>query len=241
MSSYIQKVLRTQNSSFVAFWPLNEESGTVAYDLSPNGYNATSSGLLRSNLQRSFLAPDGDKCAQFDGSASYIDIYAAVTKEPTTIGSISLWAAVPQANLAGTTKMQIITLKYDAENYIDITFDTTAYRFNGAYEAGDTLDAVNSGLVYNVDGGPQFPEWHHFALTWTKAGEALKFYVDGLQQGSTQASLGTWTGAMASTTMVLGSSSTTAADQLTGYLARVGIWSVVLTGDEVADLANAGL
>lgn len=236
-TSYIQKMERTQSSSFVALWPLDEESGTTAYDISPNGYNATSSGLLRSNLQRSFLAPDGGKCAQFDGSASYINLYAAVTKEPTTIGSISVWVAVPQANLKGTTKMQIITLKYDSENYVDITFDTTAYRFNGAYEAGDTLKSVNSSLVYNVGYGAQ---WHHFGLSWDASGDALKFYVDGLQQGSTQSSLGTWTGAMASTTMVAGSSSTTAADVLTGWMARLGVWSVVLTGDEFADLAVIG-
>ncbi len=240
-TSYIQKVLRTQSSSFVAFWPLNEESGTVAYDLSPNGYNATSSGLLRSNLQRSFVAPDGDKCAQFDGSASLINIYAAVTKEPTLVGSISLFVAVPEANLAGTTKMQLITMAYDASNLIDITFNTTAYQFNGAYEAGGTLDTVNSGLLYNVDGGPQQPEWHHLGLTWDASNNRLRFFADGLQQGTTQASLGTWSGAMASDTMVLGSSnSSSAADVLTGYLARVGVWSVELTIPEMAELAVIG-
>jgi hypothetical protein len=228
---------RTYNSDFVGLWPLDEERGTTAYDISPNGYNATSSGLLRSNAQRSFLAPDGGKCAQFDGSASYVNLYGAIAKEPTTIGSISVLVATPTENLKGTTKMQIITLKYDAENYIDITFDTTAYRFNGAYEAGDTLDAVNSDLVYNVGYGPQ---WHQFGLTWDAANNKLKFYVDGKQQGSTQESLGTWTGAMASTTMVLGSSSTTAADVLTGYAARLGIWSVVLPPATMRDLAVIG-
>ena len=77
-TSYIQKMERTYNSSFVGLWPLDEESGTVAYDISPNGYNGVSSGLLRSNIQRGFLAPDGGKCAQFDGSASYINLYAAL-------------------------------------------------------------------------------------------------------------------------------------------------------------------
>ena len=241
-TSYIQKMERTYNSSFVGLWPLDEESGTVAYDISPNGYNATSSGLLRSNIQRSFLAPDGGKCAQFDGSASYVDLYGAIAKEPTTIGSISLLVAVPQANLAGTTMMQLIKLGVNSSNYIDITFDTTAYEFNGAYKAGGSLKAVNSSLVYNMDGGPQYPEWHQFGLTWTKAGNALKFYVDGLQQGSTQTSLGTWAGAMVSGAMVLGSSSSSsAADVLTGYIARVGIWSVVLPDATMQDLAVIGL
>ena len=240
-TSYIQKMERTYNSSFVGLWPLDEEFGTVAYDLSTNGYNATSSGLLRSNLQRGFLAPDGGKCAQFDGSASYINLYAAQPAEPTAIGSISVWAATPDANISGTTKMQIIRLGVDNDNNLEIAFDTTAYRFNGSYEGGGTTDNVTSDLLYNVDGGPQYPEWHHFALTWDAANNKLKFYVDGLQQGSTQESLGTWTGAMASTTMVLGSSSTTAADVLNGYLARVGIWSVVLPDATIADLAVIGL
>ncbi len=239
-TSYIQKMERTYNSSFVGLWPLDEESGTVAYDISPNGYNATSSGLLRSNIQRSFLAPDGGKCAQFDGSASYINLYSAIDKEPTTIGSISLWVAVPQANLAGTTKMQIIKLGADGSNYIDITFDTTAYLFNQVYAAAGTLSSQNTSLLYNVDGGPQFPEWHQFGLTWDASGDAVKSYVDGLQQGSTLTSLGAWSGDMASTLMVLGSSVTSGADLLTGYIARVGVWSVVLPDATMQDLAVIG-
>ena len=236
-TSYIQKMERVQSSSFVGLWPLNEESGTVAYDISPNGYNGTSSGLLRSNIQRSFLAPDGGKCAQFDGSASYINLYAAQPAQPTAIGSISLWAATPDANISGTTKMQLIKLGVDNDNNLEIAFDTTAYRFVGSYEGGGTTDSA-TGLLYNkTDYGP---DWNHFGLTWTKAGDAMKFYINGLQQGSTQTGLDTWTGNMASTLMVLGSSVTTGADLLTGYLARLGIWSVVLTGDEMADLAVIG-
>ncbi len=223
-TSYIQKMERTYNSSFVGLWPLDEESGTVAYDISPNGYNATSSGLLRSNIQRGFLAPDGGKCAQFDGSASYINLYAAQPSQPTTIGSISLWVATPDANLSGTTLMQIIKLGADGDNYIDITFDTTAYRFNQVYNAAGTLSSQNTSLVYNVDGSPQYPEWHHFAITWTAAGDEVKSYVDGVQWGSTLTGLDTWAGNMASALMVLGSSSSSsAADVLTGYIARVGI------------------
>ncbi|MCK5430399.1 MAG: hypothetical protein KAI94_13050, partial [Anaerolineales bacterium] len=185
----------------------------------------------------SFLAPDGGKCAQFDGSASYINLYAAQPAQPTAIGSISLWAATPDANISGTTKMQLIKLGVDNDNNLEIAFDTTAYRFVGSYEGGGTTDSA-TGLLYNkTDYGP---DWNHFGLTWTKAGDAMKFYINGLQQGSTQTGLDTWTGNMASTLMVLGSSVTTGADLLTGYLARLGIWSVVLTADDMADLAVIG-
>jgi hypothetical protein len=236
-SSYIQKVLRTQNSSFVGYWPLNEESGTVAYDLSPNGYNGTSSGLLRAATDRNKLAPDGSKCAKFDGSASYINIYSAIGSEPTTEGSLSVWAACENANLAGTTKMQIIKLAADANNFIDLTFDTTAYRFNAAYEGGGTDKNINSPLLYNVGYGAQ---WHHFVMTWSATNDALNFYVNGSAQ-TAATSLGTWAGAMASTLMVVGSSSTTAADVWNGWLAHLGIWSAILTQTEVDELYKIGL
>ena len=234
MLEYIEKMRRIQSSSFVGLWPLTEESGTVAYDISDNGYNATSSGLVRTS-NRGIYGPDGRPCAEFDGSTSYINLYGAVGSEPTTIGSISIWAATPNANIAGTTKMQIIKLAADANNFIDITFDTTAYRFNAAYEAGGTDKNVNSGLVYNTKAG-YGPQWHHFALTWTSADPAI-FYVDGVAL-TALTSLGTWAGAMASDLMVLGSSSTTAADVWKGSLARLGIWSVVLTPAEIRELAK---
>jgi hypothetical protein len=237
-TSYIQKMERTYNSNFVGHYPLDEESGTVAYDISPNGYNGTSVSLMRSWNDRQVLGPDGGKCAQFDGSASYVNIYSALASAPTTIGSISVWAALENTFLKGSTAGKIIKLAVDANNTIDITFDSTPYRFNGTYTANSTASSVNSSLVYNSGYGPT---WHHFVLTWTKAGDALKFYVDGKQQGSTQTSLGTWSGTMASNLMVVGASSTAPLGVLKGWIARLGIWSVVLPPATVADLAVAGL
>ncbi len=237
-TSYIQKVLRTQSSNLVGFWPLNEERGTVAYDISGNGYNATSTGLLRSNLQRSFLAPDGDKCAQFDGSVSLINMYNSTAAAIGTPGSMSIWVATPQANLAAATKMQIFKFAVGANNFIDLTHTATAYQFNGWHEGAGTASSVNSPLKYNVDGGP-FPEWHHFFMTYADGG-SLTFYTDGLAETAVT-SLGTFTGSMASTLMVLGSSaSDTAADQFTGYLARFAWWNVILTQSEVDDLYIIG-
>ena len=36
-TNYIEKVLRTQASGLIAYWPLNDEQGTTAIDLSDNG------------------------------------------------------------------------------------------------------------------------------------------------------------------------------------------------------------
>jgi hypothetical protein len=45
---------------------------------------------------------------------------------------------------------------------------------------------------------------------------------------------------MASTLMVIGSASTTAANVWSGWLAHAAVWSVVLTDAEIADLAKIG-
>jgi hypothetical protein len=238
-TSYIQKVLRTQSSSFVGFWPLNEESGTVAYDLSPNGYNATSSGLLRSNVERSFLGPDGGKCAKFDGSASYIDLVNAGAASATTEGTVSIWAAIEDNFLGGTTAGYIFKAAVDTNNHIQVFFNTQKNSFTGSYKGGGTAKNVTSSpLVYNIGYGAQ---WHHYALTYSATADTMKFYSDGLQQGSTQTSLGTWSGSFASDLLCLGcSDSSPVADLLPGWLARFGWWNKALTGDEVADLAVAG-
>ncbi len=236
-TSYIQKMERTYNSDFVGLWPLEEESGTVAYDISPNGYNATSSGLLRSNIQRSFLAPDGGKCAQFDGSSSLVNFYAAQSAQPTTEGSLSIWVATPQANLKGTTMMQIVKMGVNANNFIDLTFDATAYRFAAYYKAGGTSKSIVSPLVYNIAYGA---DWHNFIFTWSATNDSIQLYVDRAAQTAVS-SLGTWSGNMQSNLMCLASSaSDSAADQFTGWLARFAVWSAILTQSDVDDLYEIG-
>ena len=247
-TNYIEKVKRTQGSSFVGYWPLNEERGTTVFnavkpliwgDTTPES-NGTSSGLVRTPATAGFLAPDGGKCAQFDGSVSKIDMISALSSSATDIGSLSIWVATPQANLTTATKMQIWKFAVDADNFIDLTYDTTSYRFNAAYECNTTDKSVNSSLVYNVDGGSQSPEWHHFGVTYadTNAGDALTLYVDGKAE-TPATGMGEFGTPFASTAMVLGSSHTTPADQFTGWLAHF-VWNhAIFTADEMKELADA--
>jgi hypothetical protein len=239
-TNYIEKVLLTQKSGLIGYWPLNEESGTTALDLSGNGYNATTKNVVRGWNDRRMLALDGSKCTQFDGSTTAIDISGMSASEPTTEGSLSIWIATPQTQLAGTTKMQIIKMAADANNFIDLTFDTTAYRFNAAYEGGGTDKNINSPLVYNENAAMISPQWHHFVMTWSATGDALNFYVDGVAQ-TAATSLGTWSGSMDTDLMVLGSSAyATPADQFTGWMAHFALWTPILSQTEVDTLYDIG-
>lgn len=238
-TNYIEKVLRTQTSGLVGYWPLNEESGTVAYDLSTNAYNATTKNLMRGWNDRRMLAPDGSKCAQFDGSTSAVDFNASSSTDATAEGSLSIWVATPNAQLKGTTAMYIVKFAADGNNLMDLTFDTTAYRFT-ANNTGQSTSVTSTGLVYNENGDAILPQWHHFAVTWSETNDALNFYVDGVAQ-TAGSSLGGWSGSMDTDLMCLGSSAyATPANQFTGWMAHFAMWTSILTAAEVRDLAVIG-
>ncbi|MHC4752224.1 MAG: LamG-like jellyroll fold domain-containing protein [Planctomycetota bacterium] len=248
-TNYQEKVKRTQPSSFVGYWPLDEESGTTVYNAvkpavwgttTPES-NGTSVNLVQTAASRAFAGPDGGKCAWFDGSTSYIDMVSALSSSAISPGTMAAWVAVPQANLAGTTKMVVWYFAVDTNNVLSCEFDTTAYRFKAIHvSAAGTSKTSTSSLVYNVDGGvpAQWPEWHHLAMTYTSGG-SLAFYVDGVAQ-TAATSLGTFAGTFNTANMCLGSDSTTISDAFNGWMAHFGWWSKALTADEVKDLSEIG-
>ena len=244
-TNYIEKVKRMQSSSWVGYWPLNEERGTTVYNaVKPSTWgtttpesNGTSANLVRSPRSPGILSPDGGVCAQFDGSTTYIDMSSALSSSATTIGSMGIWAATPQANLAGITKMALFYFAVNTTYEIEVSFDTTAYQFKAEHNANSSKTTTSS-LVYNVDGGVQDPEWHHFGIDYYDAG-SLNFYVDGVAQ-TAASTLGSWSGTMVTTDMCLGSVSTTISSAYTGFLSHF-LWSnAIFTAAEWAEIAKAG-
>ena len=246
-TNYIEKVKRMQSSSWVGYWPLNEESGTAVYNaVKPSTWgtttpeqNGTSVNLVRKPSTAGFLSPDGGVCAQFDGSSTYINMGSALSSSATSIGSLGVWAAVPQANLSAAVKMTLIYIAVSTSYEIELQCDTTAYRFTAEHN-GNSSKTSTSSLVYNVDGGvpAQFPEWHQFGMDYYDGG-TLNFYVDGVAQ-TAATSLGTITGTLSATLMCLGSDSTTINNAYAGWLSHF-VWSnAIFTADEWAELAEAG-
>lgn len=234
MARYYRKALKYDN--LIACYRLNEERGTEVRDYSKNEYTGTSSSLMRSWTDRRVLGPDGTKCAKFDGSASYVNIYAAQPSQPTTEGTVCIWAAAYDEFLGGTTAGRLIHLAADGDNQIIINFNTTANQFVGIYKAGGTSKSVTSDLVYNVGYGPQF---HHFALTWSATNDEVKFFIDGVQQGSTLDSLGSWSGDMASNLMAIGSAATdTPANVWDGFLDSCFIYGAAIDADKILELSR---
>jgi hypothetical protein len=76
--------------------------------------------------------------------------------------------------------------------------------------------------------------WMCWAVTWSKSADAMKVYLNGLQQGVTQTGLGTWAGSLASTTTVIGANTTAPAGVFFGCLARCLLSSKTLTPAQIA-------
>ena len=243
-TNYMEKVKRMQSSSWVGYYPIDEESGTTVFNhvkpavwgtTTPES-NGTSANLVRVPETAGFLAPDGSKCAMFDGSTTYIDMISALSSSATTIGTMAIWAAIPQENLAATTKMVLFHFAVDGNYQIQLTFNTTAYQMQAMHDANS--EKTSTALVYNVDGGQQSPEWHHYAMTFADGG-TLRFYVDGVAQ-TAATSLGTWSGTFASDLMCLGSDNTAISDAYNGFLSHF-VWNnAIFTADEWAEIAKAG-
>ena len=241
-TNYMEKVKRIRTTSLVGYWPLNEESGTVAYDLSDNGYNGTSSGLVRVPQTRGFTGPDGGRCAQFDGSSSYVDINAASSSSANAELTFAIWAAIPENILSGTTKAQMVMCGADTANRFGLYVDTTAQRISGDYYAGSgdaTYSTTYGKLIYNDYWLKGYPKWHHLAITVSATDDAATVYVDGTASTACS-SLGTWTGAFGSTITILGTSKKAGADQYTGWMAHAAWWSTPLTQAEISSLVDIG-
>ena len=104
-------------------------------------------------------------------------------------------------------------------------------------DTGDALVAYR-----NAGGTPSFETivtdgtsaWQAVAITWSESGDAFKVYLDGVQVGTTQTGLGSWSGAP--TSMKISRTSLAAWD---GALAQVSLWDSVLSDTEIAVLSNA--
>lgn len=224
--AYTNKVVAL---SPIAYWPLAELTGSTAVDASGNGRNGAYAATALGQLG----IGDGRNAALLDGATSFINIYSASLSGAfgSAEGTAALWMRVSGAGVwtDGTTR-RLLCLQVDGSNRVRIDRTTTNGRVDLAYSAGGVTQTVSVTSLSSTN-------WLHFALTWSKAGDAVKGYLGGVQQSTTQTGLGVWAGVLASTATVAGAANTTPANVWSGYLAHVALWSTPLSGAQIATLA----
>jgi hypothetical protein len=236
--SYEEKVL---SYSPIAYWPLNETSGTTADNAEGT---AARDGTYARNVTTMTTGTgigDGNTAPLFDGVNDYCDIYSDSLRDAfdgtgETEGTLSAWIKASGAGVwTDGTNRATINLQANTSNVVRFTRGTVNNRINLTYVASGVNTEVQDDSVKTT-------AWYHFALTWSLTADEVKAYTNGAQIGSTQAGLGTWgAGAnLADTDTVIGADDTDGGPTgpWDGYLAHVAIWTTPLSAGDITALAT---
>jgi len=229
--NYTAKVKRTAPANLIAYWPLAEASGVTIVDEGPNGYNGTYSNVASVLTGVTLGATgigDGRAAATFDGATGYGNVYSASFAAAFDNQTITAALWVRQSDAASTVK-RVLNIGADDSNRIVLQRNSTQ-QLQFFYIAGGTQKFTSTAYATTT--------WVHVAITVTKAGDAVKVYVAGVQSGATQTSLGVWAGALAATRCVIGANDTVPTLVWPGQAAQVAIWNTPLPAVQVAQLAT---
>ena len=218
---YNDKVLATGP---IAYWPQSETAGVTAHCLVNPLQDGTYTGVTLANDN---TGPFGTPAPFYDGANDYCNILTAALNAAFNgaQGTSMVWGKVNAAGVwADATIRYLVHLFSGAANFI---YQQKTAAVNGSqlrYIAGGVSDLVNV-----VNGTT---DWFQYVLTWDKAGEELRAYLNGAQFGLTQINLGVWAGALIVAS--IGSYNLVPASPWHGWLGPVGLWDRTLTPAEVA-------
>lgn len=231
---YLRKILGMFGSSVVALWPQNELSGAVSKDISGHGYNGAYSGVT---LGAAGIG-DGNSAVSYDGTNSFDNIAAVAPGFNPLAGTFLIPAKMSAAGVwTDAATRYIFRLGADASNGVNIRKTSTDNRLTFEYVAGGTSKAVNSTAF----GGSTV--WMMLAISWDKAADAVKAYGCTLgsvlaQLGTTQTSLGVWSGTLAATLCCIGSLSTGPSSVHSGSIGPVTLLNRAATLAELQQAAT---
>jgi hypothetical protein len=170
----------------IGLWHLDETSGAPA-DASQYGNNGVNNGMTYEGTGRfgtGFTA---------DGVTDNIDVIAISGEWNGGEGSVSLWFKATNASALSNGTSVLFDARVDANNLVRIGIDSGQLTFE--YIAGGTAKTIQ-GAHPSAD-----TDYHNYKITWSVTADEVKAFVDGVQFGTTQSSLGTWAGTIATATI----------------------------------------
>lgn len=231
--TYQEKIKELFNSSLVAYWPMNETSGAVAYDISGKVCNGVYANVDLANTtgptKTRTMAP------YFDGANDYCNIYSAplVANFNGTEGTFLAWARVYDAAVwADATTRRITSLRADASNYVVVTRTAANNNIQTVYNAAGTTRIINTTVTA--------VGWFFIGITWSLSTNRTKSYYNGIQSGVTQ-TVGAWVNPLINTRTNLGADITTPANVWKGWLAHAMILSQEATPGQILSAYSWGI
>lgn len=226
---YKKNIINLFGSSLISYKPLNESSGTVAYDYGTIGTagNGTYIGATVGVAD----SPGGGKCPYFDGDNDVVNNYSAAmnTAFNGQLGSIAVWYKADDGVWIDSTDRDIIRFNVDANNYI---FLEKGYANNSVwYYRSGGVTVQNTSISYKDT------SWHLMSMSWSRAAGEFKAYMDnGTQIGTIRTIGDDWAGALSSTSTVIGGKDTVVNYDWKGNIAHVIILNRVILQSEIQQL-----
>jgi len=225
---YWKNIQQIFGSNLLAYYPLDEPTGTVAYDRSGNKRNGTYANLTLANLQ----GPSGGYIPRFTGTdGEKVDISAAGAVLPTSSGFMWGWARAFDVSVwTDSTVRQLLYFLVNASNYSLLQKMNTDNSMRGLRNAGGTGDGVTQ-IMYPTG-------LFHFGMSWSTPNDRVRVYRNGEQVGTDQSTLGTWAGTVATSLIGAGA---VAGQVWNGWIGDVGLANVEPTAIQVRNLVRYAL
>lgn len=215
---------RVANLSPLAYYPMDELTGTVATDRSGHARNGVYKGSGEPLLNQAGSG-DGNGAPLWDASNDYANL--ALSGVPAafngTEGSLSVWL---NANVDASR--YAFFLSADANNQVYIRKQATANQLICVHNGGGNGKTAVLTLTLNA--------WYHLVWTWSLAAGIARVWVNGALGSGPAAGLGTFVGTP--TVAVIGASNASGASAWGGKLAHLALFTSALKVGSVSVLAR---
>lgn len=230
MSTYSQLII---NDGPVAYYRLDESSGTSAHDSSGNGYNGTYSGSGVTYAQPGAISGDSDTCVLLNGSTGRVTTPGGAS--PVGWASVTLEAWVNLSSNSFGSKATIWATGTTPSTADGIKFWIGANGTNGGFAVGITGNRwAQATFSQTFSAGT----WYHVAGVWD--GSAVTVYVNGVANGTS----GTVSGNTIDDTgsnLALGRDPQLPGDYFPGSLDEAAVYSTDLSPSRIQAHYAAGI
>ena len=187
-------------------------------------------GLGLSTPKLEYMPWRNEYSLTFDGANDHATITDVAEEIDISKGTISCWVKFDATSINGS----IFKASVDANNNIALTYINSSTKLTFQYKAAGTATKVDHSLA-GVEGNDT---WYHIAITWNVASDEVKAYVNGSQTGTTQSSLGTFSGTIDA--VVVAKNSLANNSYFSGHIDNLSIFDVTKSDDEITTIYNAG-
>jgi hypothetical protein len=228
----VQGATALNTQGLLAWWKLNEGSGSQVYDSSGNGKNGLIHGC-------SWVSAGETSVLSFDGRSDYVSLPSL---DLGYVGSLSVVAWVR----SDLSQVGFIVYHGDLGEWElglgDLSEEMQRENLQPTYPIFSVK--LSDGSWYRVvsNGSLQPEVWHQVVAVWVM-GDSVKVYVDGLLAGETGGlpDLGLYRCSMASSLGIYGQDQWGQIDWFKGELSNVMVYDRPLVQSEIASLYDYGI